>query len=526
MLKSLDEIDISDNLLKIMWGDPKDLKRFPGLSTHQLALYHRVPELYAEEMKRKRMTKPLASWPRFKYVFDIGGVGSGKTFAGCFVLWVESLFIPGNFWVVIRKHHQELRNTVIRTFEQVGDMLTDGHHEYLMQENVSKEDGAIEYKIITSNPQKPSLIVFRIEPDGDREKIETTFRGPDQGGFWMEEANQLTEFTFDTECERVRLNGTSMRGLVTSNPPDGNDHWVAKAREKAEKEFFDWIPWIGRETDPMAAQKPRILSLTRKTEDNPTLPAEYITDLKDKYKNDPIGYSMFILGKAGERADGEGVFKNQFSYDAHVRDSIKYNPYRDLLVGWDFGFRTPAAIFAQVDEEERLNVLSEVVGDKQYVEAFCDDVRAHMQRLFPNHKAGVEHWGDIAGEQVKDTGASIARALERGFMIRTTFVGEIMEGVDLIRKMLSEERGGGVTRAPRLVVHPRCTRLIKALAGGYHFKKLNDGRFLEKPFKDNINDHPIDALRYLIVNHFGLNDARTKTPRGQMKAKRTTRLGS
>lgn len=519
-LADLTEVDLTANFLKVMFGEPGNDK-LPGLSPHQMALYHRIPIPYAERVTKDRLLSLPKGTPKFKYVMDIGGRGSGKSFAAAFALWGECLLIPGNKWIVVRKHHKQLRTTFLATFLEVGNLLTDGHVDWLFREEPNREDGGIELTIVTADPDKPSTVLFMIEPDGDREKIETAFRGYNLGGFIMEECVELQSFTFDTLAECLRIPGTNMRGILLSNPPDGIKHWVAEKRRESEQAYYEWLPWIGREKEVGAGAQPRILSLTSQTTDNVTLPPEYHADLVEKYKNDPIGYNMFVLGLSGERTKGEGVFKNQFNYQVHVRDTIKYNPYRTLLRGWDFGFRTPACIFAQLDEEERLVILAELIGDKQYVEGFCDDVRAFTQRTFPQAK-DFQDWGDIAGEQVKDTGASIARARERGFFIRTSYVGEVMEGVDLLRKLLSEQRRG----IPRLLFHPRASRLVQAMSGGYHFKIMDDGRFGDKPFKDNINDHPVDALRYLVCNVFGITDRNQNAPKGQLKTKRKFRLGS
>ena len=48
--------------------------------------------------------------------------------------------------------------------------------------------------------------------------------------------------------------------------------------------------------------------------------------------------------------------------------------------------------------------------------------------------------------------------------------------------------------APRLLIDPRCTRLIAAMEG---YRRRPDG----KADKDGTHDHPIDALRYALVNH-------------------------
>ena len=65
----------------------------------------------------------------------------------------------------------------------------------------------------------------------------------------------------------------------------------------------------------------------------------------------------------------------------------------------------------------------------------------------------------------------------------------IEEGIDLIADLLDPALG-----SPRLMVDPKCVRLIEALEG---YRKRADGA----PEKDGRHDHLIDALRYALVNH-------------------------
>jgi hypothetical protein len=66
----------------------------------------------------------------------------------------------------------------------------------------------------------------------------------------------------------------------------------------------------------------------------------------------------------------------------------------------------------------------------------------------------------------------------------------ILEGLEMIRAALKPGVGEG-----RLVVHPRCKKLIKAMRG-YHYAAGG----AELPVKDGEHDHLIDALRYYFVN--------------------------
>ena len=66
----------------------------------------------------------------------------------------------------------------------------------------------------------------------------------------------------------------------------------------------------------------------------------------------------------------------------------------------------------------------------------------------------------------------------------------IVDGVELVRAALRSADG-----QVRLHIHRRCRDLIAALQS-YHYE---EGRG-EKPVKDGIADHSLDALRYFFIN--------------------------
>ena len=77
----------------------------------------------------------------------------------------------------------------------------------------------------------------------------------------------------------------------------------------------------------------------------------------------------------------------------------------------------------------------------------------------------------------------------------------IVDGIEMLRTAIQPAWG-----APKLFVHPRCQRLIKAL-GGYHYPRSGGG---ELPCKDGEHDHLIDALRYYFVNREGIEVVRSR----------------
>ncbi|MGA2497887.1 MAG: hypothetical protein ABSH20_09105, partial [Tepidisphaeraceae bacterium] len=98
---------------------------------------------------------------------------------------------------------------------------------------------------------------------------------------------------------------------------------------------------------------------------------------------------------------------------------------------------------------------------------------------------------DPAGKSRNDqtSKSNVQRLREAGFVVRTRG-SAILDGVEEIRAALAPAAG-----EPTLFIHPRCRRLIEALAG-YRYSEEDN----EVPLKDGRHDHLTDALRYFYVN--------------------------
>src|SRR4029078_12399733 len=122
------------------------------------------------------------------------------------------------------------------------------------------------------------------------------------------------------------------------------------------------------------------------------------------------------------------------------------------------------------------------------------------QRTIDEHLEHIEsrRWGAIKSVACDPSGAArsghsgvsdIQVLKSRGYKVRARPSSSV-SGVDMIRTALRPALG-----APRLFIHPRRTRLIKAMQA---YRYADNGS--ELPLKDGEHDHPIDALRYHFVN--------------------------
>lgn len=477
---------------------------YRSLHAHQLALYHAVQIDVAERIHARALTEVPAGTPTWRDVMSIGAFRSGKTFASAYKLLRHMMREEGGMAMVVRKRHEQLKNTYLAEFMKVADLVTGGHSRWLVSE--PREDaGSIEVMVQTYGG-KPSKVIFRIEPDGTDEDVENSFKGYELCAFVMEEASQLRRITFDTLRSRLSWHGGTM-GLVLSNPVY-QGHWLAEFRARCEADALLWRP---DRPDDEHNFKPEALVIRSETRDNlANLPTNYLDDLKKAYRDRPIEYEMYLLGFDGVKVEGRPCFAGQFSRADHVVECA-YNPQRPLVRGWDFGYHNPACVFMQVDDQGCLNVLAEYREKEVYIEQFVEAVKNFTVRTFPEATLpggpGIEDYGDHAGTQETDKqGTTIQRAFVCGIQISTKPNARVENGLNQIRKLMRVKLAHPLGARFRFQIHPRCQELISAVAYGYHYQVYNNGQVAFTPKKDNKWDHIVDALRYGVVHLFGVDD--------------------
>ena len=187
----------------------------------------------------------------------------------------------------------------------------------------------------------------------------------------------------------------------------------------------------------------------------------------------------------------ENVVFDQFDYDLHVKP-IDYDQNLPLYRSLDFGFANPfVCLWIQVDTDGVVRVIDEYIRSRATIDVHAAELKART----PGGESAVSAtFCDPAGAGANDvTGTSAVRELRSlGINVRYRRSG-IAEGIELIRRAI---RSGD--SKSRLVISPRCPRLIEALTC-YHYPDSPSGD--ELPLKDGLYDHPIDALRYFFINH-------------------------
>lgn len=395
-----------------------------------------------------------------------GGYGSGKSFACCKEVMKLATQEGGNLIVVGRKHLTVLRETTMRTFDAalapVRDKLLVEFNQTRQLYTLKAEDGG------------ESQIQFMDMDDPQK------LRSLEIGAFFVDEASEISEDVFVTLISRMRLKGVTRRAGILASNPAMKSHWLYKRFVENPGEDY------------------AVFNST--AYDNPHLDPANIRAMEAAF--DDERRKRFLHGEWGVNAEGRPVFP-KFSRSRHV---MALTPRQDqpLTVGWDFGFRRPAAVLAQM-QDGALAVLDAVAGQDESLDAFADRVMLRIHELTPGREA--RHFGDVAGAgRNQVTGEScFGRLRARGIYVEGK-AQRVEDGLMVLRARLEQLAG----RTFGLIFAEDChPLLLEAMEGGYHFGKITDAQGEDLPVKDGVYDHLADALRYLAVGLFGTAGTRS-----------------
>jgi hypothetical protein len=182
-----------------------------------------------------------------------------------------------------------------------------------------------------------------------------------------------------------------------------------------------------------------------------------------------------------------------------------FDPHLKVFRGWDFGYRVPVCIAAQIkpvlndrgqQTGERLHVLAELSLPNTIVDEFGTWAKAQCDMLFPT--AQFVDYGDQAGHQKSDKSnlTSIEILRTKGINIITAACG-VEAGINLLQGLIASQR---------VEFDPHCKTLLAALREGY----VRDNR--GEPV-GGVDGHPwadhADALRYLCHHAFRFSSDKT-----------------
>jgi phage terminase large subunit len=408
-----------------------------------------------------------------RYRLFVGGVGSGKTTAGCLEVIRVCLFYPGTQVLIARKTARELEKTTLQVFEELLVLLDESCKDFGFQFKLewNNEEQKCRVKSLTSKDGFDYATVYWLGMDKP-DKLQ----GMNLGAFFLDEGREIEEKFFEVLKSRLRNPRGPRRGWIASLPPPSG-HWLDRLFLRGE-----------------GGEEYGVIHAT--TFDNPYLPQDFIDDIM---QYDEWTYREFVLGEQVPTITGGPIFPN-FSKKHHVLKDTKekletlrrvYGDRITVYRGIDFGFHFPAAVWVTLDEVGRLVVLREFLGTKMTFDEFLAklksiDAQEGWVVLSDFHDPHATYQTELG---LVDRVSAMVDAGLKPVPASCKFE----DGVHLIQKLLSTL----IFKEPALQIFERCRLLILGFEGEYCWDKTG-----ARP-QNSVVVHLMDALRYAVMGLWG-----------------------
>ncbi len=237
-----------------------------------------------------------------RFTAMLGGIGSGKTFAGC----IKSLYYakPKTLGLVVAPTYRMLHDATIRTFREVNEELIADYNK-------------TNHEIVLRNGAE---IFFRSADDPEK------LHGINAHWAWIDEAGLAQKGTWEIVIGRLRAGGGAGPCWITTTPKGRN--------------------WLYEKRDMMTIFKAA-------TTDNPYVSQVFVQSLIDNYSGQFLAQEVY-----GEFAQLEGLIYPDFNRNIHVKRLEKDFNYYHLAI--DEGYTNPAVILLiGYDEDKRRHICEE-----------------------------------------------------------------------------------------------------------------------------------------------------------------------
>jgi len=434
-----------------------------------------------------------------------GPVGSGKTTACLIEILRRSMAqakAPDGYrytrWAVVRQTLKQLKDTVLKDaqswFEGLGEWRVSENTYYLRFGDVQAE-----------------LVFIPLENSEDQARLLSM----QLTGAWLSECIEMNFDVIAPVSGRIGRYPSGNRGVPT---------WFGMiADTNMPVEMSDWHKFM---VDPPPSwqvfvqpsglsDKAENLNYLLQTEetsrlriDDPVRVAQgrkYYERFIEMYGSDAAWVKRYVYAQYGDDPSGEAVFKAAFRPAFHVVPETFVIPGYPLIVGQDFG-RNPWSLVGQVDHLGRLLIHKEVAASNMGLEKH---VEMHLRPLLYSEKfitSRVILVGDPSGVAKGSIGEETCfEALKRlGMPAFPAPTNEIDTRLRAVEAIMGRQINGG----PAIMINSAgCPWLVRALSGGYRYKKHKDGALRTVPEKMDKEgfSHIADCLQYIcLVVHGGL----------------------
>ncbi len=415
-----------------------------------------------------------------------GPTGSSKSYGVYAYVLRQLLNYPGAQALFVRQKLQEIKKSAWKDIKK----MLDGYGIHYTKN---------ETELTLQLPNGSSIVMssdMALTPSGS-DKADSL--GSTAYSFVVfEEADSIRESTAITMAGRMREAVGNFRKVLfyICNPPD-EFHWLYRW-------FFNQD---NDPTDPMS----RYRALKFFVRDNVMHVGEgYLMGIKEDFSRNRFLNKRLGEGDYGIVPKGVPYFMDTFFRETHVADLRVENKDKQMVFKWnrlypvqrglDPGHRGMGFVVCQEDPElKQLRVFVARMVQNTHLEAFLSEVLPEMNRMFPG--AQWEDFVDTAAKQQTANSDKSCLDIMRSFGMRPRHKPmRIDKGLNILNRLLRTMSYG----RPRVVFDGWGAKvLIQAFEGGYC---CNTGGTADKPNKDGIYDHVMDAFRYPVSHVFDLGD--------------------
>lgn len=401
-----------------------------------------------------------------RYSAFIGGLGSGKTYAGL-ARALKYAMQPRPSGV----YHGPRGLVAAISYPVLTDVVLPLAEELVHQTGVAdwdKDYARGERKLKLKNGGE---IIFRSLDEPNR------IRGVELSWAFIDEGRHLTMEHWKVVIGRLRQAGYEHAAWVASTP-SGHD-WMWRTFHPSSPDVWKDAVWYGAPTYDNAKH----------------LPDEYVSSLEAAYEG--RFFEQEVLGRFVGVIQGS-VFPHWDPHE-HTKEDLKWRPDLPLYTFWDFGYGDlGVCVFAQIEWREKatpsgrvkvpwLYIVDAIAAKEWTSETWANAYKAKLQDAFDGQKT-AGNYGDPAGKQRQGvTGSSYIEDLSaRGVSVEPVS----KRPQDYAIRILNNMMAGG-----RVLVAEGCASVAEAIAE-HHWKTDGNGmRIGENPVHD-WTSHYVDAIRY------------------------------
>ncbi len=261
-------------------------------------------------------------------------------------------------------------------------------------------------------------------------------------------------------------------------------------------EHFIKTDYIDKSGSKLDSGRVRLHSWHFELEDNIFLSREYIEMLK---ASTPAG--MFYDRKIkGLWVAAEGVVYEEFNRNTHVIEPIKPPPEWKRYRSIDYGYENPfVCLWICINPDGQIVIYDEHYESHMLIGEHARVIKAKTESFYDKDGRPVK---PVSYETVADHDAQDNAEMRNLGIYTINAKKDVILGIEKVAERLKVKPNG----RPGLLITSNCVNLLREF-GSYSWNDRKDGRPVkEEPKK--INDHAMDAVRYVVMHIDGKSQVR------------------